>query len=170
MEKTLKIINQMRRKKVIADYAIGGAVAAIFYIEPLLTYDLDVFIFLPQSPTGLITLSPIYEFAKSKGYQTSHEHIIIEGVPVQFIPAYNSLVEEAITEAKEIKYKKIKTKVLKIEHLLAIMLQTDRPKDRARITQLMDETKINMKNFLAILKRHNLMNKWHDFQRRFYDK
>jgi hypothetical protein len=168
MEKTLKIINQMRRKKVIADYAIGGAVAAIFYIEPLLTHDLDIFIFLPQSSTGLITLSPIYEFAKSKGYQTSHEHIIIAGVPVQFIPAYNPLIEEAITDAQNIKYKKVKTKVLKIEHLLAIMLQTDRPKDRTRIAHLMGEAKINMKDFLAILKRHNLINKWQTFQRRFY--
>jgi hypothetical protein len=170
MEKTLKAVNQMRKKKVIADYAIGGAVAAIFYMEPILTYDLDIFIFLPQTKAGLITLSPIYEFAKSQGYQIRHEHIIIEGVPVQFIPAYNPLVEEAITAAKDIKYKRTKTKVLRIEHLLAIMLQTDRPKDRARLIQLLEEAEINMDHLLDILNRHELLNKWHEFRKRFYDK
>jgi len=35
----------MQKKKVIAKYAIGGGIAAIFYMEPMLTYDLDIFIF-----------------------------------------------------------------------------------------------------------------------------
>lgn len=47
MEATIRIINEMRKKKVIGTYAIGGAVAMIFYVEPVLTYDLDVFVFLP---------------------------------------------------------------------------------------------------------------------------
>jgi len=62
MEATIKIINEMRRKKVIGTYAIGGAVAIIFYVEPVLTYDLDIFVFLPQTSGWLITISPIYEY------------------------------------------------------------------------------------------------------------
>ncbi|MDZ7304893.1 MAG: nucleotidyltransferase [candidate division KSB1 bacterium] len=170
MEKTLKVINQMQKKKVIAKYAIGGGIAAIFYIEPILTYDLDIFVFLPQTEHGLVTLSPLYEFLKKKGYQTSHEHIIIEGVPVQFIPAYNQLIEEAITQARETKYKRTKTKVIRVEHLLAIMLQTDRPKDRTRITQLLEQAKINMDYLLDIFKRHGLLDKWQRFRKRFYGK
>ncbi len=140
-------------------------------MEPVLTYDLDVFIFLPQKKSKVITLAPIYEYLQKKGYKTHHEHIIIEGVPVQFIPAYDELVEEAVTEAMEIKYKGTKTRVLRVEHLLAIMLRTDRPKDRARLTQIVEQGDIiNMDYLTVILQRHGLQKKWQEFQMRFYGK
>ena len=169
MEATIKIINEMRKKKVIGTYAIGGAVAMIFYVEPVLTYDLDVFVFLPQTPGRLITISPIYEYLKEKGYKPHKEHIVIEGVPVQFIPAYNKLVEEAVNEARETKYNRVKIRVLQPEHLLAIMLETDRPKDRTRITQLFEQAKINVDYLSEILERHRLTDKWREFQSRFYE-
>ena len=37
-------------------YAIGGGIAATYYIEPVLTYDLDIF-FIPASE-GLDILAP----------------------------------------------------------------------------------------------------------------
>ena len=139
MEKTLKVLNELERKRVIEKYAIGGGIATLFYMEPVLTYDLDVFVFLSQTQSGLIIVSPIYEYLRRKGYKTHREHIVIEGVPVQFIPAYNELVEEAVKEAREIRYKKTKTRVLRVEHLLAIMLQTNRSKDKTRMAQLLEE-------------------------------
>jgi hypothetical protein len=39
MEKTLAVINQMERNGVIDRYAIGGAIAATLYVEPIQTYD-----------------------------------------------------------------------------------------------------------------------------------
>ncbi len=38
-----QVINQMVADGVIEDYAIGGATAAFFYIEPDTTYDVDIF-------------------------------------------------------------------------------------------------------------------------------
>jgi hypothetical protein len=38
-----RAINQMVADGVIEDYAIGGATAAFFYIEPDTTYDVDIF-------------------------------------------------------------------------------------------------------------------------------
>jgi hypothetical protein len=58
MEKTLQILHALERDGVLGRYAIGGAMGATFYVEPLLTFDLDVFILLPQSDSGLITLPP----------------------------------------------------------------------------------------------------------------
>jgi len=49
MEQTLKIINLMQEEKLFATYAIGGGIAALFYIEPITTFDLDIFIILPES-------------------------------------------------------------------------------------------------------------------------
>jgi hypothetical protein len=62
MEQTLAVINQLEREGLIGRYAIGGAVAATRYIEPIQTYDLDIFVVLPVAPSGLISLTPIYSY------------------------------------------------------------------------------------------------------------
>ena len=36
-----RVIDDMRRARVFAEYAIGGATAVLFYAEPTRTYDLD---------------------------------------------------------------------------------------------------------------------------------
>ena len=38
------------------------------------------------------TLSTLYKCLRKKGYKEQEEHIVIEGIPVQFIPAYNELL------------------------------------------------------------------------------
>ena len=44
MEKVIKIINEMEEIGLIGKYCIGGGIATVFYIEPLLTYDIFFFI------------------------------------------------------------------------------------------------------------------------------
>ena len=168
MEKTLKVINELERKGIIEGYAIGGGIAVVFYVEPILTYDLDVFVLLPKTEDRIVSVSPIYEFLREKGYKEQQEHVLIEGVPVQFIPVYNDLVEEAVKEAQEIKYGRTKTRVVRAEHLLAIMLQTYRPKDKARMTQLLEEGEIDPHYLSEVLGRHGLHKKWDAFKRTFY--
>ncbi len=168
MERALKALNELEGEGLIGRYAIGGGIGAIFYMEPILTYDLDIFVFLPQTQSGLVVLSPIYEALRRKGYKVHREHIAVEGMPVQLIPAYNPLVEEAVREAREIRYGKTKTRVLRAEHLLAIMLQTGRPKDKARITQMLEEARMDRDYLARILDRHGLSKKWREFKRQFY--
>ncbi len=57
MEKTLAILNQLEHEGIIGRYAIGGAVAATRYIEPIQTYDLDIFVMLPVAPSELVSLT-----------------------------------------------------------------------------------------------------------------
>ena len=155
MEKAIKVINELQEKGIINDYAIGGGIAVIFYAEPILTYDLDIF-FTSVEEKKLVSLSPIYNYCREKGYRVDKEHIIIEGLPVQFIPVYNELVQEAVKNAVEKKYKKTKTKTLNPEYLIAIMLQTFRPKDKERMMKLIEETKINNDYLKKILQKHKL--------------
>ena len=143
MDKALVVLNNMVGNEIIEDYAIGGGVALLFYTEPVLTYDLDVFCFMKSHGELVLSLSPIYEYLKKRGYKPEKEHINIGGIPIQFIPAYNKLVEEAVKNATRRSYKGVRTKVLRPEYLLAIMLQTGRPKDRTRILLLLDEAKID---------------------------
>ena len=92
MEKTLKAVKELKNKKVILDYAIGGGIAVLYYVEPLLTYDLDI-LFVPIEES-IDVLAPIYKYLKEKGYKTQREHIIIEGIPTQFISRIMSLLEK----------------------------------------------------------------------------
>ncbi len=156
MEATLNILNQLEKEGVISRYAIGGAVGAIFYMEPFLTYDLDVFVLLPQTPGGLLTLSPIYEALKERGFEAEGECVLIKGMPVQFLPAYNALLEEALAEAREESYGETKTRVLRPEHLAAIMVQTGRDKDRQRFATFMEEASLDRDYLIAVLARYQL--------------
>lgn len=159
MKKALQVISSLEKEKVIELPTLGGATALLFYTEPMLTFDVDIFVFLRQ--TGpLIDLEPLYRALKNKGYSPKNEHVLIDGVPVQFIPVYNALVEEAVRKAPFKKYEGISFRVLSIEYLLAIMLDTDRPKDRERFQKLIGEVKLDLKKMKEILKRHSLTDKW----------
>lgn len=167
MERTLKIIKDLKEKKVLKDFSIGGGIAALYYIEPLLTYDLDIF-FIPIEDS-IDILAPVYQYLKEKGFKTKGEHVLIEGVPVQFIPVYNDLVKEAVQYSDEVKYGRIKTKVLGLEYLIAVMLQTYRPKDRERLVKVFEEAKIDLKLLKKILKKYGLYDKYVQFKEIYFD-
>lgn len=160
MERTLQILNELEKEGILGRYAIGGAMGATFYVEPLLTFDLDVFVTLPQNEAGLLTLSPLYEALRQRGYREESECIAIEGIPVQFLPAYNALLQEALREAREAPYENTTTRVLRPEHLAAICAQTGRAKDRQRVALLLDEAALDPEYLEGILHRHNLKQKW----------
>lgn len=160
MRRTLEVLNLMEREGVFQRYAIGGAIAALFYIEPVLTFDLDVFVVLPSNSTGLLSLESIYDWLRARGYREAKETVEIEGVPVQFLPAHNKLTEEALTEADTLDYDGIPVPVMRPEHLIAIMLQTGRDKDRQRLALFREEAQINPRYLDEILTRHGLGEKW----------
>ena len=160
MKRTLEVLNELENQSVFSSYAIGGAMAATFYTEPVLTFDLDVFVVLSRGTGQLISLAPVYEALRARGYGEEKETVMIEGVPVQFLPAYNALVEEALGQAREIDYEGVPARVLRAEHLIAISLQTGRAKDRARVAMLREQTSLDLNLLADILKRHQLEEKW----------
>ena len=168
MEKALKIINEMLKNEVIRDYAIGGGIAALFYIEPILTYNLDIF-FIPKEER-IDILSDLYKYLKEKGYDSEKEYILIEGITVQFIPVYNNLVIESVEKSIESCYLNTATKVLRPEYLIAISLQTFRPKDIDRIMKFLKESEVDFELLESILKSHELLDKYLEFKEKYYEK
>lgn len=69
MKETLKVLNGMLKAGVVQRYAIGGAVAAIYYLEPIDTVDLDIFVRLEVSGSELSILTPIYEHLIQNEYR-----------------------------------------------------------------------------------------------------
>ena len=167
LSKTLDVLNEMQHEGVIGEYAIGGAIAAFYYLEPAATFDVDIFI--PREPKAgeLLSLAPIYEYLQARGYHEKGETVAIADWEVQFIPAYNPLVREALAAAKTVDLEGTGTRVLPAEHLMAIALQTGRNKDFARLVQFLEAGVADQARFNEILQRHDLEEKWRTFQNKF---
>ncbi|MDF0644560.1 MAG: hypothetical protein P0111_11045 [Nitrospira sp.] len=163
MDRTLQVLNELERDGVLGRYAIGGAMGATFYVEPLLTFDLDIFVLLPEMKAGVLTLTQLYTVLRAKGYIEEGECVVIEGVPVQFLPAYNTVLEEALRDAHEMLYQSVPTRVLRVEHLVAICLQTGRAKDRERVRILREQATLDEDYLTMILRRHNLEGRWKEW-------
>lgn len=160
----------MQAEGLFVSYAIAGGIAALFYIEPITTFDLDVFIILPDTAGPLISLAPIYSWLNQKNYRSEKEQIVIEGVPVQFIPVFNDLIKDSVLAAVVKKYGQISTRVLRPEHLVAIMLQTARPKDLERLIKFVEQANIETELLEQILTKHQLTDNFKNFKKRFYDR
>ena len=59
-------------------------------------------------------------------------------------------------EAKKIEYEGVPAKVFQPEYIIAIAASVGRPKDLARIEQLLEQTKIDKPMLDDILRRYNL--------------
>jgi len=57
-------------------------------------------------------------------------------------------------------YKGVSTKVLGVEHLIAILLRAGRKKDWTRVGILLDQADVDREYLENILQRHNLWEKW----------
>ena len=164
LEQIFPVLNQMESAGVIGRYAIGGAVGAIFWLEPFQTKDLDVFVALPTTPGGsLLTLGPIYEYLLSRGHRLEGQFIVMEGWSVEFMPPATPLVEEALAAAILCDVSGTMTRVFTAEHLAAICLQVGRPRDHDRIERFIEAGVLDSARFEAILRRHGLLEKWHRF-------
>ncbi len=167
MKETLRVLNRMVKAGVVANYAIGGAVAAIYYLEPFDTADIDIFVQIEMTGSAFMILAPIYELASVRGYKIKNEFIYIEGLPVQFLPVFNPLTDEAVSKAHTVKVARVETRIMRAEHLVAIMLDTGRPKDYLRINMFLEQGAVNIRSLNVILQRHGLMQKWKDNEYKF---
>ena len=161
-------INQMQADGVIERYAIGGAVGATFYLEPVATLDVDVFVtFQPEAGSLLASPQPIFDYLKAHGGTLEGEYMIVAGWPVQFLPAANPLVAEALEQAVERDVAGVAARVFTAEHLAAIALQTGRAKDKARLLQFIEAGALDAARFQDIISRHELSEAWKRFEKQF---
>ena len=158
MKEALKVLAELVAGGVIEDYAIGGAMGATFYLEPVVTMDLDVFVLFKDN-TSLLPLQPIYDALKKRGYQPDErmpECIDIGGTPVQFLPVYNQLLEDALSHAVSFDYDGVLARVLPAEYLAAISVQTGRAKDKLRVQSFLASERFDRKRFAEICAGHGL--------------
>lgn len=160
MKDALQALNALKQAGVIEDYAIGGAIAAAFYIEAVNTEDLDAFLFMsPCEGSLLLTLAPIYDELKRLGGVVEGEYVRFGEWPLQILPAYKPLVEEAVKNATSVKYGDTPTRIFTPEHLCAIALDTGRMKDYYRVASFIEQGQVDMKKLRAMVKQYGLENR-----------
>ena len=154
LAEVLRAANDLVTAGLIEDWALGGALAAIYYVEPFTTYDADIF-FIPKDKGMTAGIPAIYAHLQSHGWQVEREHLLLRGFPVQFLAA-SGLTEEAVREAERIDYEGILAKVFRAEHIVAIAASVGRAKDKARIEQLFQQADLDQSRLESILQRHKL--------------
>ena len=158
-KQTFAVLNEMVADGVIENYAVAGAVGAMFYVEAFATADLDVFVLTPED--RIIIELPGWEYLKARGYtEVEKEGIVVEGWPVQFLPATTSLEREAYTKAQMLSVEEVLVRVTRPEHLVAIMLKVGRQKDIARMRTFLSREAVEIGALEDVINRHGLSEKW----------
>ena len=178
IEDVLRTINQMQADGVVERYAIGGAVAATFYLEPVATLDVDVFVESQPERASMIEGEHGVRgrrrvdcmgrvVTRPSDREIASQYVIIAGWPVQFLPAGNPLLQEALATAVEKDVEDTSVRVFTPEHIVAIALETGRAKDKARVLQFIEANAVDLDRVGEILTRHGLSGQWEKFERQF---
>jgi hypothetical protein len=115
-------------------------------------------LFLPASSSEVVSLDPIDRWTEARGYKALKEHILIEGVPTQFLPSPGPLADEAIESAATLDYAGVPVRVVKPEYLVALYSEPSArtAKRRERAAMLLEWPGLNRKLLDEILGRHGL--------------
>lgn len=165
MKETFAVLNQMVADGAIEDYAVAGAIGAMFYVESFSTQDIDVFVLTPED--RIIIELPGLDYLRARGYtEFRNEGIVIEGWPVQFMPATTKLEHEAYLNAEISNFEEVPVRVVLAEHLVAIMLKVGRLKDIARIQMFLSQDAVNNDKLEDVIQRHGLTDKWAEYKKK----
>jgi hypothetical protein len=166
MEQVFVLLNEMVRDGALENYAVAGAVGAMFYIESFSTQDVDVLVMTPEG--RLVIELPGLDYLKARGFtEFRNEGIVVDDWPVQFLPATTQLEREAYRNAENSNYDEVPVRVVLPEHLVAIMLSVGRPKDIARIQMFLSQDAVKIEALQDVIQRHGLTEKWADYKRKF---
>ena len=168
MKELAELLNAMHQAGVIRNYALFGAVAQMRYTEPVATLDADVLVAVP-APDRLDVLGGIYEFCAARGYRPEGEAIRVGAWPVQFVPAFSPLTQEAMEQADVADFEGVALRVVRADHLAVIALSVGRAKDFTRILAILESGSVSRESIGSLAARHGLAGAWHRFESRFLD-
>jgi hypothetical protein len=77
----LRAANELVSGGLMENYALGGALAAVYYTEPVTTYDADI-IFVASDKALSAGIPAIYSHLQSKGWRVEREHLLFQDFPL----------------------------------------------------------------------------------------
>lgn len=126
VEAVVRVLNQLKLRRKLKDYAIFGAVASTYYIEPIYTEDIDIIVYANTDLEYISIWRELAKFAQKKldfGFIISDTKVQIQ--PISIHPLY----ESALKNAKVVRIGNIRTKLVDREHLILLALRAFRQKD-----------------------------------------
>jgi hypothetical protein len=168
MREVAQLLNDMQVAGVIANYALFGAMAQMRYTEAVATLDADVLIAV-GSPDRIDVLADVYEFCARRGLGAEGEAIRVGPWPVQFVPVFSPLTQEAMEQADTADFEGIPLRVVRADYLAVIALSVGRAKDYARILALLESDSVTREQIARLAARHGLAEAWSRFEARFTD-
>jgi hypothetical protein len=161
----IELFNLAIREEVFNRYALAGGMAVEYYGAPINTVDADFLVMFPETAGGLLDPSLFFEFFRRRGANAAGEYLVLQGLKFQMIPANRPLDTEALQEASVVSERGTQFFIITLEHLIALKLKAWRYKDRLHINHLLDSSVTLDKAKLApILERHDLVQRWKQFQ------
>ena len=161
VSKVLNLFNQAAEQRIIPKYALADGFAIVFYGAPIHTSDIDLLVVFPETSTGLLDPSPLYQFFQAQGATTDGEYLVLDGLKFQMIPANSGLDAEALDAARTVTQGRLQITVVTLEHLIAMKLKAGRYKDRLHINHLLESGAMPQAAVLApILQRYGLAQRW----------
>jgi len=135
----IKILNELKRKRKLKDYAVFGAIGASYYMEPIYTKDIDVLVLADTDQDYVKVWRELSKYAK----KTKDFGFIIEQTEVQILPtSIHPMFKSALSSAKSVRTGGITTKVVDREHLILMFLRANRQKDRFKASILLPKANL----------------------------
>lgn len=129
-----RVLNGLKRRKVIRDYVVIGAVAATNYMEPMFTEDIEVIVLVDTDEEYLSTFTAIAQQAEAQ----EGMHQVLGGVPVRLFPStIMPLYRDALIGARQVRFGNLRVKFAFAEHLILLYLLAFRERDHLRVRYLL---------------------------------
>jgi hypothetical protein len=168
MKQVARLLNDMQAEGVIKNYALFGAMAQMRYTEAVATLDADVLIAVPM-PDKLDVLADIYTYCAGKGFPAEGDAIRVGAWPVQCMPVFSPLTNEALENAEVAEFDGVPLRVIKADYLAVIALSVGRGKDFARILALLESPHVTREQIATLAAKHGLADAWRRFEAKFID-
>jgi hypothetical protein len=160
LRKLFRLFDQAVQDGVIDRYALAGGFAIIYYGAPIHTVDADLLVVFPTTRTGLLDPGTLFGYFEKNGADWLDEYLVLNGLKFQLVPANGGLNAEALTTAKP---GTEGFSVVDLEHLIAMKLSANRPKDRLHIEHLLSSgARPDAGKLEEILRRYGLAERWAD--------
>lgn len=134
IENAIRRLNQIKRRRIIKDYAIIGGVATAAYMEPMFTEDVDIVVLVDSDDEFYEVFCAVSEISdKLEGLRHIIDGTLVQLLPTTIKPLYRDVLEKAVP----VRVGNLHTKVATAEHLIVMSLEPFRDKDRVRIMALL---------------------------------
>ena len=131
----IRRLNELKRRRLIRDYAVIGAVAAAAYVEPVFTEDIDVVVLVDTDDEFWEAYRRVGDAAEG----LEGRHHVLGGRPVQMFPStMKPICRDAVAKARQSRIGNVRVKVASPEHLVVLALEAFRYKDKLRIAALLE--------------------------------